>query len=162
MGLCCWIEYFQSFGLPLQVGVALACILGGVIFFQKLRSRDKSLRRKQEWNNVGKDVVVLHMFNRARDCPNPSPFPLKLETWLRVNKVKYVTDFEEFMSKKGKSPWITLNGQEVTDSQLSIEHIAKELGINDNLTPTQKAQVQLCKEILRFLGSNPNIVMFLL
>ncbi len=50
-------------------------------------------------------------------------------------------DFEEPMSKKGKTPWITLNSVDVADSQLSIEYITRELGIDieSNLTEEEKA-----------------------
>ena len=41
--------------------------------------------------------VVMHHFGRARDVPDPSPFPVKLETWLRINKVKYILD-DQFVS----------------------------------------------------------------
>ena len=37
-----------------------------------------------EWNNAGKDVVVLHMMERGRTRPNMSPFVLKFETFLKV------------------------------------------------------------------------------
>ena len=45
------------------------------------------------------------------------------------------------MSKKGKTPWITLNSVDVADSQLSIEYITRELGIDieSNLTEEEKA-----------------------
>jgi hypothetical protein len=45
------------------------------------------------------------MFPRAKDVLNMSPFPIKLETFLRANDIKYVEDFEYPMSAKGKSPW---------------------------------------------------------
>ena len=84
---------------------------------QTLNQR-KNLQIK--WNAVGKDVVILHQFPRARYCPNPSPYPIKLETFLRLHDINYVNDFEEPMSDKGKSPWITLNGENVADSQIII------------------------------------------
>ena len=39
---------------------------------------------RAEWNNAGKDVVVLHMMDRGRTRPNMSPFVLKFETFLKV------------------------------------------------------------------------------
>ena len=39
---------------------------------------------RAEWNNAGKDVVVLHMMDRGRTRPNISPFALKFETFLKV------------------------------------------------------------------------------
>ena len=94
MGLCCWIEYFQGMSTWSQIAVGVVCTLGGLAFFLKQKKAANLQRLKAEWSRAGKDVVVLHMFNRARDCPNPSPFPLKLETWLRIHDIKYVPEFE--------------------------------------------------------------------
>ena len=73
---------------------------------------------------------ITPAFSRAPTCPSPSPFPLKLETFLRANNVKFVSDFEEFRGPKGKSPWITLNGIDTPDSQFSIERLEREMGID--------------------------------
>ena len=52
-------------------------------------AKKRKLEKLQaEWNAVGKDVVVLHMVKRAVHCPNPSPYVVKLETWLRMNDIK--------------------------------------------------------------------------
>ena len=42
---------------------------------------------------------------------------------------------------KGKAPWITLNGEDVMDSQVCLEHMAKHFGkdLSADLTPEQKA-----------------------
>jgi len=36
-----------------------------------------------------KKVIVVHQFPRGKNCPSPSPFPLKVETFLRMNKIEY-------------------------------------------------------------------------
>ena len=38
-----------------------------------------------------KPVIILHQFPRAKDCPIPSPFALKVETFLRMNKLSYTS-----------------------------------------------------------------------
>lgn len=38
---------------------------------------------------AGKDVVVLHQLDRGRFTPSISPFPLKLETYMRITKIPY-------------------------------------------------------------------------
>ncbi len=40
---------------------------------------------------------------------------------------RYVPDFEVPQSSKGKSPWITVNGIDIADSQLAIEYLSKTL-----------------------------------
>ena len=143
MGLCCWIESFKSLGPASQIGLALVCSLGGIFYLYRQRSKSRLVDARRSWVKAPRNVVVLHMFPRARDCPNPSPFPLKLETWLRVQNIQYVTDFKHAMSPdKGKSPWITLNGQDVADSQIALEHIVQELDlVTEALTEDQKALV---------------------
>ena len=98
--------------------------------------REARLKRQNlqiKWNTAyGKDVVVLHQFPRARFCPSPSPYPLKLETFLRLHKISYVNDFEEPMSDKSKSPWITINGVNIADSQLIIEYLTDHFKLEVN------------------------------
>ena len=83
------------------------------IFIFLFLRKQKDYRRKNlqiKWNAVGKDVVVLHQFPRGLTCPSISPYVLKLETFLRIHRIKYVNDFEQPLSEKGKCPWITFNG----------------------------------------------------
>ncbi len=47
-----------------------------------------------------------------------------------------------YPSSKSKVPWITLNGENISDSQLSIEHIKNTLGIDSNAHLTQEQQGQ--------------------
>ena len=54
------------------------------------------------------------------------------------------------MSSKKKSPWIKLNGAEVADSQIALEHIVKELNLEakmPKLTPEQKSLVHKKNDI---------------
>ena len=93
----------------------------------KKRELQKS---RQKWNSVGKDVVVLHMFPRGNACLSLTPFSLKLETYLRMNNIKYLTEFKHFVGPKEKTPWITLNGVDIADSQLALEHLAQYFKID--------------------------------
>jgi len=49
----------------------------------------KKSQQRQKWNAVGKNVVVLHQVQRGKFTPSISPFPLKLETYLRMAKIPY-------------------------------------------------------------------------
>ena len=78
---------------------------------------------KEKMEN-GNSVIILHEFPRTSKAPNVSPYPLKLETFLRMNKLEYVSDFKKVFGPKGKSPWITdTAGQAIGDTEFIIEHL---------------------------------------
>ena len=133
------------------VQLALVAVLGYlcVKYFLKRNGEIRKKNLQIKWNTVGKNVVVLHQFQRARFCPSPSPFVIKLETFLRLHSIKYVSDFEQPMSDKNKSPWITINGENITDSQLAIEYLTKKFQLDPHpgLTPCEK----IVSRGLRFL-----------
>lgn len=130
-------------------GAVLAAALGLLFLTRKRRQwRRQALQRR--WDAAGKNVVVLHQFPRATHCINISPYPIKLETFLRLAGIEYVIDTEEIMGAKGKSPWITFNGVNMADSQLCIEHLSKELGIDidGHLTTEERAQARAVRAVL--------------
>lgn len=62
--------------------------------------------------------------------PNISPFVLKLETYLRMADIPYQISTKKPFGPSGKTPWISLNGIDVTDSQLIIEYLNKKFAKN--------------------------------
>ncbi len=106
---------------------------------------------RQKWNSVEKDTVVLHMLPRAKTRPNGSPFVLKLETFLRVAGINYVEDNEQPLSAdKGKTPWMTFNGEDTSDSQLCIDKLVAALGKDpsEKLTDVQRAQEKAFRSLV--------------
>ena len=70
----------NNLNVPPVVFYALqGTVLVGVGFY--IAKRVKKWKRDQIKQNYPKDVVILHQFPRGLRAPNPSPFPLKLETW---------------------------------------------------------------------------------
>ncbi|XP_005090892.3 failed axon connections homolog [Aplysia californica] len=116
----------------------------------KARSSKKASKSK----TVPPGTVILHQFQRGPFAPSFSPFPIKLETYLRLAKIPYVTETNENMSKKGKMPWMEYNGEEVADSHICITYLNQKLGIdlNKNLDPVQRATARaiqsLCEDHL--------------
>ena len=51
-----------------------------------------------------------------------------------MHNIKYINDFEEPMSEKEKSPWITINGTNIADSQIAIEYLTKVTIIYELIT----------------------------
>ncbi len=54
---------------------------------------------------------------------------------------RYEPDFKKPFSSKNKSPWITVNGKDVEDSQIVIEYFGKKMGkdLDDHLSEDQRA-----------------------
>lgn len=115
--------------------------------------------KADKWKDAGKDVVVIHQLPRGKLTPNPSPYPLKLETYCRMAEIEFVNDFEKPMSAKGKTPWITFNGEAVADSQFCIAHLRDKLGkdLNERLSAEDRAVARamraLVEDHLYFLGA---------
>lgn len=76
-----------------------------------------------------KDVVYMYQFTRTPALPSLSPACLKLETWLKLQGIKYenVSHNAKLRSKRGLLPFIELNGEEIADSELIIKELSKRL-----------------------------------
>ena len=78
--------------------------------------------------------VRLHKFGEAWGIADPSPFCLKLESFLRETKIAYeVVPFERSFAKapKGKLPFIEAeDGAIVGDSTLIIARLSQQRGID--------------------------------
>ena len=48
---------------------------------------------------------------------------LKLETWIKLNKIPYENVYSIKFSKKGQIPYIELNGNQLADSNLIIPRL---------------------------------------
>jgi len=96
-----------------------------------------------------KDVVVMHGLNRTSRVPSLSPFVLKLETFLRMTKIPYTYDDSPINSfgPKGKTPWISLNGEHIADSQVCIEYLTKKFNVewNGRYSEKEKATARLVR-----------------
>lgn len=91
-----------------------------------------------------KDVVILHQLGRERTIPSHGHFVIKLETFLRFNKIPYQSEFTSGTFNTGpkkKIPWIEYNGITMGDSQLIIEYLENAMNINMDchLTTQEKA-----------------------
>ena len=122
--------FFQNSNRTTNISIFLVIITGGTWAWLRRKRRQSWKKQREKWASVGKDVVVLHCFPRGKTCLSLTPFPLKVETYLRMNNIKYVTEFRHFVGPKGKTPWITINGVDIADSQIAIEYLAKHFQID--------------------------------
>ena len=131
-----------------QLALGAAAVGLGVKLYSQYRRR----QRRARWAQQGKDVVVLHTYPRCCTVPNMSPFALKIETYCRMAGITYVIDTEEPMGGKLMSPWITINGEEINDSELILDylerHFSKPVAATEKLTPAQRAVGRMTQVML--------------
>ncbi|XP_042864503.1 failed axon connections-like [Penaeus japonicus] len=131
-------------------GIVICIGVGVIISLRKVLKNRKLAKLRAEWNSAGKDVVVLHQFWRGKYCPNFSPYVLKVECFMRLAGIKYITDIQEPMGSRGLCPWITLNGEDIEDSQHIVDRLTKQFKVrlDDHLTPERKATLEAVRIML--------------
>lgn len=88
-------------------------------------------------------MIVLQKFGPHFGVPDPSPFVLKLETFLRLSNIDYKTEAGDVRkAPKGKMPCIIIDGEVTADSQFAIAELKKKFNVNLNsdLTEAQLAE----------------------
>lgn len=78
------------------------------------------------------EKIRLFQFEPAWDLPSPSPFCLKLETFLRMNRLPYevVPGARMEQAPKGGLPYIEFEGQPLGDSGFIITFLKQRFAIN--------------------------------
>lgn len=107
------------------------------------------------------DAIQIMGMRPAWGLPSPSPFCLKLETWLRMEKIPYTSLSlnKPPQSRTGKVPYLLLaDGSTRADSNVIIETLAKERGIDlgYGVSPEEQARAHVIlrtiEECLYFAG----------
>ena len=88
-------------------------------------------------------IVDLYQPAPAFGIANPSPFCLKVESWLRATATPYRIHVIHDPSRgpKGKIPWIRVAGRTVGDSELILDALTEQFGcdLDQGLTPRERA-----------------------
>jgi glutathione S-transferase len=76
--------------------------------------------------------LLLHQPPRAFGVPNPSPFCIKLETWLRLAEIPYrmVPCPDPRKGPKDKIPFVTIGGETIGDSEFIIAALSERYGVD--------------------------------
>lgn len=88
-------------------------------------------------------MITLYQFPAWRGLPNPSPFCMKLETYLRMAGLEYEPrSVLRPGSRTGKCPYIVLDGETLADSSLIIGALETRFGhrVDGKLTLAQRGE----------------------
>lgn len=98
-------------------------------------------------------MIELYKFGAQDTLPDPSPFCVKVETYLRMTKTPYESHSGMAYLKKSpknKLPYIKENGEIIADSSFIFRHLEQksETPLNGHLSDEQKAIAHsMCKMI---------------
>ena len=88
-------------------------------------------------------MIKLYQFPSAWDLPNPSPFCMKLEVFMRLADIPYeiVTLADPRKAPKGKLPYIEHEGRQIADSHICLRYLTEtfEVELDEHLSPAEKA-----------------------
>jgi glutathione S-transferase len=116
--------------------IFLLILIGVFLKFYLFAGTKEPVLRKVDWK---KDVVYLYQFKRNIHVPNLSPFCMKIELFMRANKIDYeVVEGNFTRSHKGLLPFIELNGEQIADSEFIIHKLAEKFNVKENL-PKERA-----------------------
>jgi len=78
------------------------------------------------------DEILLYQAPRAFGVPNPSPFCIKLETWLRFAELPYrmVPCPDPRRGPKGKIPFVKVGGETIGDSEFIIAALRERYDVD--------------------------------
>ena len=98
-------------------------------------------------------MIVLHGFEENFGLTDPSPFVLKVATYMRMADIDYSVNRDAKnlqKAPKGKLPFIVDGDKEIADSQFIIEYLIGKYGdkLDANLTAQQKASAYLISKSL--------------
>lgn len=90
-------------------------------------------------------MIVVHGFAPMPPLASPSPYCLKLETWLRMAGLPYEArgDFNPMTAPRGKAPWVTLeDGSVLSDSGqiVAVLGARPEVTLDDGLSDEERAR----------------------
>jgi glutathione S-transferase len=94
--------------------------------------------------------ITVHEFPPVIDM-QPSPFGLKLETWLRMAGYDFNVNWTvSDLGPKGKVPFATIDGAKLGDSELIIGHLAQKSGstTEEGLNSDQLARGTMIRRLI--------------
>lgn len=83
--------------------------------------------------------ITLHQFVLDFALPNPSPFCMKVETFLRMAGVDYAIEpWNPMNAPMGKAPTVVVDGEVLADSSLILEGLVERTGFDPDASVPER------------------------
>lgn len=133
--------------LVIYVGLATASAIGTICLsyyvYNSLQEALSSTEINIDENcNIinSREVLILHQCPRAKLTPCIAPYPLKLETFLRIHNIKYRVEHFGTNPRPANTPWITLNLQDICEPEDCVKFISEQYNVSDELVLDETAK----------------------
>ncbi len=96
-------------------------------------------------------MITLYQFAPVWSIPNPSHFCVKVETYLRMTKLKYeVVETMPLKAPLGKLPYLEDQGNKIADSRLIIRYLQAQYGetLDAHLTAVERATAKAWQRLI--------------
>jgi len=96
-------------------------------------------------------AVELHQFPSDWTLPNPSPFCLKVETWLRMADIPYaVKAWSPMAAPMGKAPFVVVQGEAIADSSTIVRVLTDrfDVTVDHDLDDHARATATLVQRLM--------------
>jgi glutathione S-transferase len=91
-------------------------------------------------------MITLYQLPTWPDHPNPSPFCLKVATYLRMAKLPYEAKTGDVRkAPKGKLPYIDEDGKVLADSGHILDHLEPRARVDEGLTGAERTRAHLIR-----------------
>lgn len=97
-------------------------------------------------------MLKVYLFDTAWGLPNPSPFCIKLETYLKMTGLPHevIREADTRKGPKKKIPFVEDDGELIGDSEFIIEHLRRKHGdsVDGDLDDAQRAHSYVLTRML--------------
>jgi len=118
--------------------IIISSALALAVYVYRKRVQKEEDRNRLQRPNWKKDKVYLVQFPVSPHIRSISPFSLKLETWIKLNKIDYENVYSIKFSKKGQIPYIELNGEQIADSNIIIPKLKEHFKVDPDESLSSK------------------------
>eukprot|EP01132_Coremiostelium_polycephalum_P003137 gene3137-3921_t len=142
------LEVLKSFIANNQLAaIGLTALLGGTLYY--FLKKDKTFKLPEIRDYDASKVYVFVFAKSNLGLPSPSPYILKVITFLEYHNIPYKLIPTSNMGPRHKLPYAVIDGKVVSDSQIIIQTLQKKFNIVDDVSdPLELAEMNIIRRFM--------------